>query len=363
MIRREEIRFKILRDGAEYGEIFPDNSAPTLRCDSNGDIKMSLQGTFLATALDNTGREIEVDWMRDEIQPTLIINGVSNPLSVLIPTTVTPTENATTKTLKIEAYDHCWAVKNYCSLSMVHINAGASYVDTVEALLIDAGVGTILKTDSAAVLAEAREDWDIGTPYLTIINDLLSEINYKSVWFNADGIAILEPESVPTGANVKHVFTNKKPNAKNPAEADMISVTPQITRTTDIYSAPNVFICVCSNADKSAGMKAVSENTNPQSPLSIIRRGRRIVQVVQIDNIADQTELQTYADRLRNESTFRGEVIQAETMLLPGFGVKDVTGFQYDDLFSLCFETSWQMQLKPGGMMTHTLQRVVVALE
>ena len=109
-------------------------------------------------------------------------------------------------------------------------------------------------------------------------------------------------------------------------------------------------------------MVATSENTNPQSPLSIQRRKRRIAKVVQVNNIADQTELQAYADRLRNETMISGETIQVQTALLPGFGVDDVTAIRYGDLFAVCIERSYTMDLRVGGMMNHTLEKVVINL-
>jgi len=140
-------------------------------------------------------------------------------------------------------------------------------------------------------------------------------------------------------------------------------VYPEIIRETDIYETPNVIICVCSNADKAAAMKATAENTNPMSPLSIMRRGRRIVQVVQVDNIASQAELQEYANRLLYDSMRTGETIQVETMLQQGFGADDVTALRYDDVMGICVEKAWTMQLTPGGKMQHTLEKVVINLE
>ena len=187
-----------------------------------------------------------------------------------------------------------------------------------------------------------------------IINQFLAEINYNPLWFNASGAAVLEPVSVPTAANIDHIFDS----------GDIRSLMlPGITRETDLYSAPNVFLCICSNADKSGAMTATAENTNPQSPLSIPRRGRRITEVTYVDNIASQADLQAYADRIRNESMISGETIQIQTALLPGFGVADVAGIRTKDLSAICIEREWEMNLTTGGTMRHTLERVVINIE
>lgn len=361
MIRHEEIRFKMMRDGIEYGELYA-KSAPTLRTQSNGEIKTSLQGTFFPSAKDSRGDDVEVDWLYDEIKPVLVIDGEEQPLGVLMPSTVTPKESKGETTLEIQAYDRCWRVRDNKVEGALYLSEGTAYIDAVEQLLTSSGIATIIATPSEAVLAEDRQDWETGTSYLKIVNSLLAEINYKPLWFNSSGFAILEPASTPTAENIQHVFLNKKPDPRNPKEVEAIRVLPQMSRKTDIYQAPNVFICVCSNADKDDGMKATAENNNPQSPLSIMRRGRRIVQVTSVDNIESQTELQAYANRLLYESMTTGEVINVETALQSGFGVDDVTAIKYDDTLGICIEKSWSMQLAPGGIMSHELEKVVVNL-
>ena len=347
MKRTISFRFVIVRDGADYGEIFPaTGSAPTVRMMGTGAIKTSLSGNFI-----DPGEA--VNWLTDEIRPELIIDGIPHSLGIYLPASVRSEENATTRSLAIEAYDRCWRVQDGKTENIMHLDAGSNYLTVIQQLLTSCGIALISKVPTEAVLAEAREDWDVGTSYLDIVNQLLSEINYNPLWFDWDGVAVLELASVPTAANIEHTLDDTQIQSL---------LSPSISRETDIYSAPNVFVCVCSNADKDAVMIARSENTNPQSPLSIDRRGRRIVSVVKVDNIADQDELQAFADRLRNESMITGETIVVKTGLFPGYGVNDVTAIRYGDLFAVCLEKAWDMQLKVGGNMTHTLEKVVINL-
>ena len=346
-MRDLSIRFTVVRSGADNGEIFPASSSrPRLRMDSGGEIKMSLSGDFF----DPGDR---VDWLTDEIRPDLIIDGTPHPLGIYLPASVRRSENETTQVLHIECYDRGWKVRDNYLEALLHLDAGNNYVNTVNQLLAACGISLIAQTTTEAELTEAREDWGIGTSYLSIVNDLLGEINYNPLWFDADGVAILEPASVPTAENIEHTLD----------DTDIHSLLlPAISRELDIYSAPNVIICLCSNADKNGPMVATSENTNPQSPLSISRRGRRIAKVVQVDNIASQDELQAYADRLRNETMITGETIILKTGLLPGYGVNDIVAVRYGDLFAVCIERAWTMDLAPGGIMTHELEKVVINL-
>lgn len=352
-MRTVSFEFKLIRNGGEMGFLYPAaGSPPVITMNDSAEIKTSLRGIFDAQALDVDGNPITPNWLTDEIQPVMEIDGVSSPLGVFLPATVTPAESNGIKTISIEAYDRCWRVKDVYTANMLYLANGTNYLSAVEQLLTAAGISLLVKTPTSATLPEARQGWDMGTSYLTIINELLGEINYNPLWFNARGAAVLEPASVPTAGNIEHTL-----DASN-VESLML---PQISRTTDVYRAPNVFLVTCTNPDKSVPMVARSENTNPQSPLSIIRRGRLIMSVTRVNNIASQAALQAYADRLRNESMISGETIRVSTALLPGFGVADVTAIHYGELSAVCIERGWTMQLTVGGTMTHELERVVIA--
>lgn len=348
MFRTIGFRYRILRDGADFSQIYPvDGGWPTLRMDDAGEIKTSLSGTFLPP-------KDAVDWLRDEIAPELILDGVPNGLGIFRPATVTPKKSAAGESLSIEAYDRSWLARDSKTSSRQYFAAGTNYVEAASSLLAASGIGSISATATSLTLAEAREDWEIGTSRLEIANELLTEIGYKGVWMDAAGIARIEPYETVSAENIRHTISDR----------DVTSLLlPGISRTTDIYSAPNVFVVICSNADKADGMVAVAENSAMQSPLSIQRRGRPIVQVTRVNNIATQQELQAYADRQLTDSLVGGETITVTTGLFPGFGVGEITALQYGEIFAICREKAWSMSLRPGGQMTHTLERQVLNVE
>ena len=359
-MRTIDFNFVITRGGADYGKLWPAlDSAPSIKMSEAGAIKTSFSGDFLPTVFgfDNKPNPAAaVNWMTDEIRPELVIDGTAYPLGIFLPATVQESKGqggTQLRSLHVEAYDRCWLVKDHYTEGTTYFSSGVNYITAIESLLTTAGIALISAMPTAATLAEAREDWNIGTSYLEIVNQLLSEINYNPLWFDGDGMAILEPASVPAASSIEHTLDLGDPS---------VLALPGIQRSTDVYSAPNVFICVCSNADKSGPMVARSENTNPQSALSIQRRGRRIAKVTQVNNIADQTELQAYADRLRNESMITSETILLSTGLLPGFGVDDVVGLIDGENMDLCIERGWNMELRAGGRMQHTLEKVVIQL-
>lgn len=358
-MRTIDFAYRVLRGGAFYGYLqAPEDGGQTIRMDESAEIKTSLSGSFSTIVLDASGNRLEPNWLADEIQPVLIIDGVEYPLGIFAAASVTPGETNGVETLQIEAYDRCWRVRDTYTGGRLYYAAGTGYINAIKSLLADAGIGTVLATPSAAFLAEERE-WEIGTSYLAVINELLGEINYNPLFFDAAGYAVIEPSSVPTPDSIEHRISDE-PEEIATGAVRIDRMLPQISRETDVYNTPNVFVCYCANPEKTDfNMVATAENTNPQSPLSISRRGRRIVQVTQLDNIASQTDLQAYADRQRNLSMTGGETIRISTALQPGYGVDDVVALRYRDLVAICILRAYTMELRLGGTMQMALEKVV----
>ena len=357
-MREISFNYVIVRNGADYGKIWPaENSAPYLRMSKDGDIKTSFSGTFLPMVFDFSDKptDLSVDWLSDQIRPELIIDGEVYPLGIYLPASVTENYDRSGTgiiSLSVEAYDQCWKVQTYIP-TQIYFAFGIKYTEAIISMLTASGIALISSAISNATLTEAREDWDLGTDTLTVVNQLLSEINFESLWFDHNGLAVLQPVSTPRAENIKHTIDASDPD---------VMVLPGLQSRQDIFTAANVFTVICDNPDKSGPMTATSINSNPQSRLSVQRRGRRIMSVSYVDNIANQTELQAYADLLRNQSMITGETITVKTGLLPGYGVGEVTALIYGDRFDICVEKAWSMELRPGGTMTHTLEKVVVNL-
>lgn len=355
MSRKIAFRYNLLRGGAFYARLRAVKSSPPhVRMQDDGQIKMSFSGTFAPYAKDMDGKRMEINWLTDEIQPLLIIDGVQHPLGVYIPTTPSEVTRNGRTYVTIEAYDRCQRVLDTNSAQLLYWPRNTYYLDAVEQLLTAAGIRTVFTAPNDAVFTEPREDWPIGTPYLQVVNELLAEINYKPLWFDANGNAMLEPASVPEAYQIDHTLDASDPGTL---------VVPGMTRRVDLFNAPNVFIVVCANPDKGSNLTATAVNDNPQSPLSVPRRGRQIVQVTQLNNIASASELQAYAERQRNDSLLTGETLNVTTGLLPDWGVSDVVAVHYGEMNSICISRAYDMELKAGGKMSHVLEKVVYALE
>lgn len=343
-MRDIKYRVRVLKNGVEAEELLWDEgSAPTVMWDKSGEIKSSFSGSFYQNS--------KVDLLVDELKPYLIINGAEHPLGVFRAATVGEKHTQYAPALRVEAYDRCWKLKSNRTEKVLHFQAGTTYITAIEQLLTACGIGLRIVTPSTATLQTDREDWEIGTDHLTIINQLLAEISYADIWFDVDGVAHVEPYVEASKRQIAHRYGDMgEPEVFNPAM-------PGSSMETDLFSMPNVFICICSNPEIETPMVATAENDNPASSTSIFRRGMRIAQRYQVDNIASQAELQAYANKLRNEAMFATQTATFQTFAEGEHGIGDILSISNDRIGGIWEETAWSITMKAGAMMKHTAKR------
>lgn len=342
MVRTYSYRVDVYRNGARLTSI-KAAEPPQITASAESEIKSGLSGLFYNNSL--------VDYLDDELRPVQIIDGKEYPAGVFHVVRYTDSYTQFGKTMRIEAYDKCYLLKSTTTETILHLPVGTSYLTAIEQLMVAAGIKLFMTTPNAAVLATDREDWTIGTDYLTIVNELLGEINYDPVWFNSDGYAVLRPSVRASAENIQHTYSG----------LDVKSVlSHDCTASVDIWDKPNVFIAVCQNPDLDAPMIATSVNDSPVSSISTFQRGRRIARTYKIKNIADQDALQEFVNNLRNESMLSSETLTIYTANMPDHGIGDTVAVQHPKISGVYREIGWSLTLAPGQLMQHDLQRKVL---
>lgn len=287
----------------------------------------------------------DLDLLNDRLRPYQIVDGVEYPMGEYLISTATETVEKGYRGWEIEAYDQSLLLKQVTTTGTLRFAAKTKYVDAVKSLLAECGIGRVIADPSTLVMDVDREDWEVGTKYLTIANELLAAINYGSLWFDRDGAARLQPERAATAVNITQTY---------PA-GSWSSLCDGISRETDAYTAYNVFTAVYSSPD-AAPMVAVAVNDNPMSPISTVSRGRRICAPAEfVDDIADQAALQAYADNLLAASLLAGETVEFATAPIPTHWIGDIVALGGN----VYKETGWELHLGPGGSYSHTARRSV----
>lgn len=129
---------------------------------------------------------------------------------------------------------------------------------------------------------------DVNDTWLTFIKDLLSNAKYT---YDLDDMGRVLFTPIQPTSSLQPVWTYDDGNSS--------ILYPEITTEHDIYGIPNVVEVIYSNGDDYFYSKV--ENTDPNSPLSIPNRGRRIIHRDSNPNIvgrATQAQVDKYAELL-----------------------------------------------------------------
>ena len=253
------------------------------------------------------------------------------------------------KLQQVEAYDRNMWLSWHKVETRAYYAAGSSYSTIIGQLLTSAGITLYSMSPTTATLQSDRE-WDIGTSYLKIVNDLLDDLAYNHIWFDGRGFGIMQAYQTPTVNAIQHRY----------GRGSYRQIGVEHSSELDVFSRPNVFIVVRSSPDYSSALTATAINDNPLSSLSIARRGIRIPFVQKVNNIADQASLQAYADRLRDQNMEGSETVQIQTAIQPDHGVGDIVAVETEEMMGVYREVGWSFSLAAGEWMAHTLERTVL---
>ena len=342
MNKTPTFRFDIVKNGVCIGQAFALNK-PSVKCDSDAEVKLSLSGEFVLNIQDP-------NWLKARIKPYLIIDGKESSLGeYLISQADDCTDKKGVKFWQIKGMDLGRIPQRSRTEKRVLFQAGQRYTDIVQSILLELGISRIIAIQSDATLKNDRADWEIGTSWIKIINSLLAEINYQSLWFDTEGNARIQPHRQVDGTVIDHRYES----------GELSQIKPQVDISSDIYKAYNVFTAMVSSPEYEEPMIAVSVNDIPTSRISTVNIGRVQAPIEKLDDIANQEELQKYVDNLRFQSMCSTETISFRTALNQ-HQVRDIVSIHHPQASGIYQETQWKMTLSFDGEMTHTAQRVVI---
>lgn len=228
--------------------------------------------------------------------------------------------------------------------------AGTLYTDVIAQQAGFAGVSATI-TPSASALPVAME-WEPGTPRLRIINDMLAAINYESAWFDENGSLIARPYLSPSDRTPEYVYDDDAVRS--------VIAHDELEQALDIFDVPNQWTLVVSEGDRPP-LSTTYTNNSPNSPTSTVARGRTITDFRDGEDAADLATLEAKARRLAFEASQVVERITFDTLLMPLHSNADVLQLRVPDLGvdGIYSEQSWELPLKAGARMSHTVRRVV----
>lgn len=322
--------------------------AGSVALDSLAEIKRTAE----FTVKEQEGNDI--DWLSDRIQPVFCLRMLDGgfaewPVGVFLIASPTRKDHGKMVKRDIEAYDTSLILVEDCFDNRYRIAAGTKYVTAITSILNGAGIWKINIADHPGTIGSDKE-FEIGTTKLQAVNQLLYEINYTTLWVDENGYSIAQPYILPSGRESEYDYRNN----------DLSIIHPGSVQEEDLFAVPNKWIRVVSNPEKAP---LVSRYTNdlPTSKTSTINRGRVIVDYETVDDIYDQTTLDDYTKRSAYEASQIYGKFDFSTALMPHHSFCNCLFIEHSrfGIANKYMESSWEMELRAGGNMTHSCRRVM----
>lgn len=247
---------------------------------------------------------------------------------------------------EVEAFDLARLLLDETTTATFAVPAGTNPVQEAAAIVAARGIPVQLEP-SGAVLGAARQ-WAAGTPWLTVVNDLLRAAGCYTLWVDRFGIARSMPARDLAAVAPAAVYGPGR------------MLTGPVTVEAELTRLANRVVAVVTDPALPA-WSAVAENTDPRSPLSIPRLGKVFTKVLEVESAASQAALQAIAERYLRQEAGLYRRMTFTTLLDPRRDAHEV----YDVEAPAPAGGRWwtrghRFALEPGATMEHTVARVII---
>jgi hypothetical protein len=272
------------------------------------------------------------------------------PQGVFVMPTARPNSTAGgTVTYQIDGYDLNHLLGDTVVKNRYYVAAGTNYVTAIKAALATAGI-TSYNIDATTSIMPTSLEWEPGTTYYQIVDDLCAAIGYLH-YFDENGQFIAQAWTNPLQQTPIFSFKTDK----------MSLVESEATLELDAYGVPNTVVLIVSEPELTTPLRSERSNNNPDSPTSISNRGREIVRVIKGVQAADQTALDALATQTLFQLSQIYESVEFKAGIVPVFGHNDTVYLEFDPFrLRARYEVlGWEIDMRPGGDMKLNVRRIV----
>lgn len=298
----------------------------------------------------------DINWLSDRIRPVFCLQMQDGgwaewSLGIFLPSSPFRKDNNRKIKRDIEAYDTSQILVDDKFADRYRISAGTTYTTAINTILSSIDAWKINIPNHPGTLA-ADKEFPIGTTKLQAVNQLLSEVNFTSLWVDENGYFTALPYVLPVNREVEHEYRNDDLSIIHPDSASEVL---------DLFDLPNKWVRYVSNPDKETTLRSEYTNSLASSPTSTLSRGRTIVDIDSVDDIYDQTTLDAYVKRIAYDASQVYAKFDFSTAIMPHHSFLDCLFVEHTDfgINSKYIESSWSMDLTAGGTMTHNCRKVI----
>ena len=317
-------------------------------CQIFSNIEAEIQRSASLTIVEDK----EIDFASDRLRPYMRVETdrgrLIYPLGIYLMSS--PARQALGGIIKrtVECYDKTQILRDDRFDSRYTVSKDTAYTAAVVNILSSAGIASsdiipsVLETETAI-------EFPIGTSKLDACNALLAAINYYPIYADSFGQFRSRPYELPDGRSIDAFYATDKNSIIQPGAQEEL----------DIFGAPNKIVRYLENAEREYLISSIT-NDDPNSKLSTVSRGRTIVDIAALDDVADQASLDAIVAKLMAESKIY-QTIAFETMNMPNHEYSDCLYVDNSelDVAGKYIETAWEMELWTGGKMKHECRKAV----
>lgn len=333
-------------------ELLDKNDRPIGDVTASGSISFDSNSAIKRVASLSIAEGKEVDYLSDRIKPYMRLKVAGKmlefPMGVFLMSSPSRQADAISISKNVECYDKTQILSDDKFDTRHLIRAGENYINAVATIIASAGI-TNYRLEASPLTLRTDIEFALGTSKLLAINQLLKAINYNELWADSYGCIRSTQYQQPEGRKIDIYYVPGKESIVVPGGEELL----------DTFQAPNKIIRYLENAESEC-IKAMVINSDPASKLSTASRGRTIVDIEAVDDIADQATLEAYTQRVAAEKKIYQQVIFSSAVM-PHHEFLDCLYLRNKelDVSGKFIETAWSIDMSVGGTMTHTCRKAV----
>lgn len=306
----------------------------------------------------------EVALLRARIRPVLVIEGLPEiPLGLYLPAAAPEEWSGTGRTRTIELLDRATVLEQDRVDVSYTVGTSTPILTAVSAVVASAGESITVDAAVTTTLANPMV-WPAGTSKLQIVNDLLSALNYNSLWVDGFGNFRATPYVLPADRPMSYELLEGEPRELLDGEQSIYL--DEWSRDIDMYNVPNRVVAVQASSGDAAAITGKWENTDPDSPFSFVNRGRWIVSLLEgVETpVGTAAEVEEFLNQKARQSLVAQSAVQGKVAVkhLPvPIRVSDVMRFANAPagIDARHVVTSISLEAHALGVMSTELQEVI----
>lgn len=337
-----------------YGFDILDKNEVTIGAAHSSDCKIfnntdaSIQRSASLTLVESG----DIDFASDRLRPYMTLHTdtglLTYPLGLFLMSSPTRKPLGGSIQRTVDCYDKTQILEDDRFTARYVVQKQTAYTAAVAGIIASAN---ITQTDIEHSDAETETDieFPIGTSKLSACNALLNAINYYPIYADSQGRIAVKPYKLPYERPIDAVFdTGELSIIASGAQEDM-----------DMFNVPNKIVRYLENAERGYMISSIQDD-NPESKLSTVSRGRTIVDIAAVSDVASQSALDAMVARILAERQIY-QTLSFETLNMPNHEYADCLYIDNKEIgvSGKFIETAWEMDLSVGGRMRHTCRKAV----